>query len=228
MKKVIIIDKKSEKKIISTIEKTLNSSLPSYDFNNDETVLDFSCGKCKAKYSFDVMAIFFDSLHNKEKFLVNPICPVCGENENFINMPKTMHFLSYLFKEGYMTEAIFHEPLIQELTSLYSDEKLKSIDDLDEKGLEALDRGAYSEVFRIFAQFIYINPNHHLGYEFIAYAYYESREFEKAEYFMKKAIERAEIACNNKTLDKGLFSVLRKNLEYMKRLQLITRWWETL
>lgn len=225
---MIIIDKKSEKKIRKKIENTLNSHLPLFDFKVDESNLDFICGKCNAKYTFDVMAIYFDSLNNKEKLLVTPICPVCGEKEKFNYTPKSMHFLSFLFKEGHMPESILQEPLIKELTEKFPEEKIDDINSLDEEGLNALDRGDYEEVFRIFTQFIYINCTHHLGFEFIAYAYYENREFEKAEYFIEKAIERAEIACNHKTVDKGIFSVMKKNYEYMKRRQLITRWWENL
>lgn len=222
------MDKKAENKINKKIEATLNAHLPSYDFDKNNTILDFSCGNCNAKYSFDVMAIYFDSLENKEKLLANPICPVCGERENFRYEPKSMHFLSFLYKEGFMPEAIMQEPFIKELTARYPKEDILEINNLDEEGLDALERGAYSEVFRIFTQFIYMNYTHHLGFEFIAYAYYENREFEKAIWFMEKAVERGEILCTNGQLDKGLFSVIRKNLEYMKRKQLITRWWENL
>ena len=106
---MITIDKKSEKKIQQVIDKTLNKALPVFDFDKDDTTLDFSCKKCNAKYSFDVMAIYFDSLKNKEKFLVNPICPICSTKDEFNLEPKTMHFLSFLFKEGNMPEAIMEE-----------------------------------------------------------------------------------------------------------------------
>ena len=225
---MITIDKKSEKKIKKTIEKTLNAHLPVFDFDKDDTNLDFMCGKCNAKYTFDVMAIYFDSMTNREKLLVKPICPVCGEKENFNYMPKTLHFLSFLFKEKHMPEAVMQEPLIKELTEKYPNEKIQNIDNLDEDGLDALDRGDYDEVFRIFTQFLYINSIHHMSFEFISYAYYEIREFEKALWFIERAIERAEFLCKNEVLDKGLLSVIKKNYEYMKRRQLITRWWENL
>jgi hypothetical protein len=45
---------------------------------------------------------------------------------------------------------------------------------------------------------------------------------------MEKAIERAEIAANNNTLEKGLLSIIKKNYEYMKRKQILFRWWENL
>lgn len=225
---MIPIDKKSEEKIKKTIEKTINNHLPLFDFDKNDTNLDFICGKCNAKYTFDVMAIYFDSLQNKEKFLVNPICPVCGEKENFNYMPKTLHFLSFLFKEKHMPEAVMQEPLMTELLEKYPDEKIDNFDNLDEEGLDALDRGDYEEVFRIFMQFVYMNSIHHMGFEFIAYAYYETRDFDKALWFMERAVERAEYLCKRELLDKGLLSVLKKNYEYMKRKQLITRWWENL
>ncbi len=224
---MIKIDKKSEKKIKETIEKALEKVISNEDFDKTNTLLDFSCPKCKAKYSFDVMAIYFDSLYNKEKFLVNPICPICGEKENFNLEASAMKFLAYLYNEKLMPEAIFQEKYLQELTNRFPFEN-KMNDDLDDKGLEALEKGDYNEVFRIFTQFIYLNPTHHLGFEFIAYAYYENRDFEKALWFMENAIERATVLCNNSKLDKGLFSVMKKNYEYMKRRQLITRWWENL
>ena len=127
-----------------------------------------------------------------------------------------------------MKESIFQEKNIIDLFSKYPNENLKDISNLDEKGLIALEQGNYEDVFKIFTQFIYINHHHHLGFEFISYAYYEIREFDKALYFMEKAIERAEIAANNNTLEKGLLSIIKKNYEYMKRKQLIFRWWENL
>lgn len=224
---VIKIDKKSENKIRNAIEKALESSMIYEEFDKNSTLLDFSCPKCKAKYSFDVMAIYFDSLYNREKFLVNPVCPICEEKENFNLEASSMKFLAYLYTEKLMPEAIFQEKNLQELTNKYPREDIIK-DNLDDIGLNALEKGDYKEVFRIFTQFIYLNPNHHLGFEFISYAYYENREFEKALWFMEKAIERAEILSRENKLDKGLLSVLKKNYEYMKRRQLITRWWENL
>ena len=127
-----------------------------------------------------------------------------------------------------MKEAIFQENYIIDLLEKYPNEHIKDISNLDELGLIALERGNYNEVFRIFTQFIHINHHHHLGFEFISYAYYETREFDKALYFMEKAIERAEIAANNNTLEKGLLSIIKKNYEYMKRKQILFRWWENL
>lgn len=224
--------KKIDKKTTDSINKALNKKLSenhfSHEFNPENTKLDFICSKCNAKYDFDVMAIYFDSLHNKEKFLSNPVCPYCGEREDYNFQEKTLHFLSYLYKNNLMKNALFQEQYIKELVSLYPDKKLADISSLDDMGLEALERGEYPEVFRIFTQFIYINPNHHLGFEFIAYAYYENMEFDRALYFIEKALERASLLNSQNQLDKGIFSVLNKNYEYMKRKQLIFRWWENL
>ncbi len=77
------INKKTEQLINKTVNDTLNNNLFNHNFDAKNTLLDFTCGKCNANYSFDIMAVYFDSLHNKEKFLVNPICPYCGVRENF-------------------------------------------------------------------------------------------------------------------------------------------------
>ena len=222
------INKKTEQLINKTVNDTLNNNLFNHNFDAKNTLLDFTCGQCNANYSFDIMAVYFDSLHNKEKFLINPICPYCGIRENFKSQPKTLHFLSFLYNSKNMKEAIFQENYIIDLLEKYPNEHIKDISNLDELGLIALERGNYNEVFRIFTQFIYINHHHHLGFEFISYAYYETREFDKALYFMEKAIERAEIAANNNTLEKGLLSIIKKNYEYMKRKQILFRWWENL
>lgn len=225
---MIKIDKKTEKMINDIISKTLSDNLPSFDFNEDETNLDFICPTCKANYKFDVMAIYFDKLHNKEKFLAHPICPYCGERKHFSLDKNTFHFLSFLYNGGNMKDALLEEPLIKNFLKEYPNENLKDFSKLDEEGLEALEKGDYPEVFRIFTQFIWLNPNHHLGFEFVAYAFYETRDFEKSIYFMEKAVERAEIEAKNNELDKGLYSIINKNLEYMKRRQILFRWWENL
>lgn len=222
------INNKDKNKIVNVINKSFEENFKTHNFNKENTLLDFSCKNCNSKYQFDVMKIFFDSLHNKEKYLVNPICPYCNEREKFSNEPKTLHFLSYLFNSNYMEEALFHELEIKELFLKYPNENIKNIDNFDELGLLALERGDYPEVFRIFTQFIYINHHHHLGFEFISYAFYENREFEKSLFFMEKALERAQLEYEEGALDSGILAVMKKNHEYMKRKQIIFRWWENL
>lgn len=220
--------KKLKKQIDKKIEKALKKSLPSYDFDPENTELEFVCGSCKGEFKFDVMAIYFDSLYNKEKFLAEPKCPFCGENRNYTMSKNSMALLTYLYNNNLMPEAVFQEKYMKELLDKYPEEEIKNPKGLDELGLEALERGDYNEVFRIFSQFIYMNHNHHLGYEFVAYAYYENREFEKSLFFMKLAIERIDVLLAQDIIDKGLAAVLHKNYEYMQRKQLIFRWWENL
>lgn len=220
--------KKIKKEINKKIESALKKSMPIYDFDPESTVINVQCNNCNSSYEFDVMGIYFDSMYNKEKFLVEPKCPFCGENENYTLSKNTMALLAYLYNNKLMPEAVFQEKYIKELVDKYPKEKIDNPAGLDDKGLEALEKGDYNEVFRIFSQFIYMNPNHHLGYEFIAYAYYENREFEKSLFFMKLAIERMDILLKEGKIDKGLAAVLHKNYEYMERRRLIFRWWENL
>jgi tetratricopeptide (TPR) repeat protein len=220
--------KKLKREINKKIEKALKKSLPSYEFDPKNTELEFKCESCQAEYKFDVMQIYFDTLHNKEKFLVEPKCPFCGENKKYSIGKNSMALLTYLYNNKLMPEAVFQDKYIKELFEKYPNENIANPVGLDDKGLESLEKGDYKEVFRIFSQFIHLNPNHHLGYEFIAYAYYENREFEKSLYFMKLALERIEFLYKNGGIDKELLSILKKNYEYMERKQLIFRWWENL
>lgn len=222
------MNKKLNKEINKKIEKALNKSMPVYDFDKDNTLLKFHCNKCNSDFEFDVMEVQFDTLHNKEKFLAEPKCSFCGEVKKIKGKDETLAFLAYLYNNNYMKEALFEEKQIKALTEKYPKEEIKDPRGLDDEGLQALEQGNYSEVFRIFTQFIYLNPNHHLGFEFVAYAYYENRDFPKSLYFMEKALERAKVEVEEKILDRGLYSVLLKNYEYMKRKQLIFRWWENL
>ncbi len=139
-----------------------------------------------------------------------------------------MNLLSYLYKNNLLEDSLFKEKFIKELTDKYKKQEILDPRGLDDKGLQALEQGHYEEVLKIFTQFIYLNQNHHLGFEFIAYAYYETRQFEKSLKFMEYTIERAKISVENGMLEKGLYSILQKNYEYMKRKQLIIRWWENL
>ncbi len=222
------MDKKLKKKIDKKIKKVLSKSFPKYEINPDSTLLKFTCNSCNSDYEFDVMAIYFDKLYNKEKFLVEPKCTFCGENRRYKLRGESMNLLSYLYNNNLLKDSLFEERYIKELTEKYPKEKKLDSRGLDDKGLQALEQGHYEEVLRIFTQFIYLNQNHHLGFEFIAYAYYEIREFEKSIKFMEYTMERAKNSVENGFLDKGLYSVLEKNYEYMKRKQLIIRWWENL
>lgn len=222
------MNNKLKKEIDKKIKKAIDKSFPKYEINPDSTLLKFTCNSCNSDYEFDVMAIYFDKLHNREKFLVEPKCTYCGENKNYTLKSESMNLLSYLYNNNLLKDSLFEEKYIKELTDKYKKEEIFDPRGLDDKGLQALEQGHYEEVLKIFTQFIYLNQNHHLGFEFIAYAYYETREFEKSLKFMEYTLERAKVSVENKMLDKGLYSVLEKNYEYMKRKQLIIRWWENL
>ena len=45
---------------------------------------------------------------------------------------------------------------------------------------------------------------------------------------MEKALERAQLEYEEGALDSGILAVMKKNHEYMKRKQIIFRWWENL
>lgn len=219
--------KKFEKEINEKITKALNKSMPNYDFDPDTSEVEVQCLSCKSSYTFDVMKIYFDSLDNREKFLVEPKCSYCG-SQSYELSENTMAKLSYLYKNNLMEDKLFSHEYMEELSRKYPREEIKDETALDDLGLEALEKGDYDEVFRIFTQFIYLNPNHHLGFEFIAYALYENREFDKSFYFMELALERIHALKNKGEIDSALVAVLLKNYEYMKRKQLIFRWWENL
>lgn len=219
--------KKFEKEINKKINKALSKSMPKYDFDPNTSEVEVKCLNCNSIYNFDVMKIQFDSLHNKEKFLVEAKCPYC-ESHSYELSENTMAKLAYLYKNNLMEDTLFSQEYMKELSTKYPKEEIENEVGLDDMGLEALEKGDYNEVFRIFTQFIYLNPNHHLGFEFIAYAYYENRDFERSIYFMGLALERIVLLKEQGKIDSALVAVLTKNYEYMQRRQLIFRWWENL
>ena len=62
-------------------------------------------------------------------------------------------------------------------------------DNWESNGFEALKNSKYELAETYFGKLYLSQPKHHSGFEGLAYTYYLSHEFDKAEYFMERAID---------------------------------------
>ena len=95
-----------------------------------------------------------------------------------------------------------------------------------EEGYDFLEKGEFLRAEKKFKELILAQPEHHDGYEGLAYTYYKSGAKEKALWFMEKAVEIARTFLKDDSIDIEVIEEMEDNLRRMKEEKELSIWWE--
>ncbi len=95
-----------------------------------------------------------------------------------------------------------------------------------ERGYKFLEEGKLEEAEKNFKKLLLAQPEHHDGYEGLAYTYYKSGAKEKALWFMEKAVEIAKTFLKDDSIDIEVIEEMEDNLRRMKEEKELSIWWE--
>lgn len=95
-----------------------------------------------------------------------------------------------------------------------------------EKGFELLKADKLDQAEILFKKTLVIQPRHHNGPEGLAYVYYYKKEFEKAEYFMKHAINLARKFFKTDSIDIEVIEEIEENLKRIVGRKSLITWWK--
>ncbi|NCS09355.1 MAG: hypothetical protein GPJ07_24235 [Microcystis aeruginosa G13-07] len=123
-------------------------------------------------------------------------------------------------KENYIAE------IIKEFPNLKAGEE--NDENWGNEGFEFLRSKNYERAETKFKMLTRSQPNHHEGFEGLAYLYYEIGNYQKAIWFMEKAIKIAREFLKDDSIDLEVIEEMESNLKSMKTKKPIKRWgwWE--
>ncbi len=125
---------------------------------------------------------------------------------------------------------IFKMKYIKEIREEYPDilpfEDEENYIDWNEGGFELLKVDKFDEAEILFKKTLVIQPRHHNGPEGLAYVYYYKKEFEKAEYFMRHAINLAREFLKTNSIDIEVIEEIEENLNRILERKPLIMWWK--
>lgn len=95
----------------------------------------------------------------------------------------------------------------------------------DTYGFEALKKKNYELAEMYFGKLCLSQPKHHSGFEGLAYTYYLIRDFDKAESFMKRAIEIAKTFLIDESIDIVVIQEMEENYSNIVSRKPLLAWW---
>jgi tetratricopeptide (TPR) repeat protein len=121
-------------------------------------------------------------------------------------------------KENYIAE------IIKEFPSLKAGKE--NDENWANEGFEFLSNKNYEQAEIKFKMLTRSQPKHQDGFEGLAYLYYETGDYKKAVWFMKKAVKIAREFLKNNSIDLEVIEEMESNLKSMETKKTIKRWWE--
>jgi tetratricopeptide (TPR) repeat protein len=121
-------------------------------------------------------------------------------------------------KENYIAE------IIKEFPNLKAGEE--NDENWGNEGFEFLRNKNYERAETKFKMLTRSQPNHHEGFEGLAYLYYEIGNYQKAIWFMEKAIKIARKFLKDDSIDLEIIEKMESNLKSMKTKKTIKKWWK--
>ncbi|MDP3149839.1 MAG: tetratricopeptide repeat protein [Ignavibacteria bacterium] len=95
----------------------------------------------------------------------------------------------------------------------------------ENEGYKLLRSDNYKEAEVRFKKVMLAQPEHHAGYEGLAYIYYYFNEYEKALWFMEKALEIAKGFYEDGSLDIEVLEDIEFNYDAINKKESIGKWW---
>jgi tetratricopeptide (TPR) repeat protein len=95
--------------------------------------------------------------------------------------------------------------------------------DWEKEGYEFFNAGNYKEAEELFKKLVLAQPRHHSGYEGLAYLYYEMKDYEKSEWFMKLALEKAKRFLESNSIDQKVIDEMDSDLSAIQNRKEIKR-----
>lgn len=77
----------------------------------------------------------------------------------------------------------------------------------------------------LFKKLCLSQPEHHSGYEGLAYAYYLKNEKDKSLWFMAHALKKARNFLKDNSIDKEVIDAMEINYKKIKNNESISAWW---
>ena len=99
-------------------------------------------------------------------------------------------------------------------------------DDWGSEGFDFLKIQDHQKAEIKFKKLTQSQPNHHEGFEGLAYLYYEVGEKKKATWFMQKAIKIAKKFLEDDSIDIEVIEEMENNLRAIKTSKKLIKWWD--
>jgi len=99
-------------------------------------------------------------------------------------------------------------------------------DEWEKKGFEALNADKYESAEAYFGKLCLSQPKHHSGFEGLAYTFYLLKDFEKALFFMDKAIAIAKSFLKDDSIDIEVIEEMEENYSNIKNRNPLKMWWK--
>jgi len=99
-------------------------------------------------------------------------------------------------------------------------------DNWGNEGFDFLKKQDYAKAEIKFKMLTQSQPNHHEGFEGLAYLYYEVGEKKRASWFMQKAIKIARKFLEDDSIDIEVIEEMEGNLRAIKTSKKLKKWWD--